>query len=188
VTLLQPPNSDANIVEHAIDLGAPRVQGLGGFLEVRHADVVLFLDGGDADALQLGQVLSELGVVVGIASFEGGEATLHGVDLWIRRGNLKIGKAAGEVVCVSDPGHLQSVEACVDGGGAGGEVALQVRETPVPVLMLVIEAPIELRQLVEDELKVGFHGTSSSLKTGVVVVGIGVDVQDARTWKLIPIC
>jgi hypothetical protein len=44
---------------------------------------------------------------------------------------------------------------------------------PAPVLVLIVEVPIELRQLMEDELKVGFHGTSSALKMGVVVVGIG---------------
>ncbi|XP_066364966.1 uncharacterized protein [Miscanthus floridulus] len=176
VTLLQPPNSNTNVIEHTIDLGAPGVQGLGGLLEVHHADVAFVLDGVDAEALQLGQALSELGVAVGVAGYEGGETALHGVDLRIRPGSLQVGDAAGEVVRVGAAGRLQGV----DCGGAGGEAALQVGEPPVPVLMLVVEAAIQLRQLVEDEFEVGLHGTSGSLETGVVVVGIGVGVQDAE--------
>ena len=60
---------------------------------------------------------------------------------------------------------LQSGDAGVDSGSTVVEAALQIREPPVPAVVMSIEAAIEARHLVKEQLEVRLHRTSRPLES-----------------------
>ena len=75
--LLQLLHGDANVVEDAVNAGAPGRQIRCRGLELLHAIVALDGVGADAEGLEMGEARGELRVTVSVAGLQGGEAERH---------------------------------------------------------------------------------------------------------------
>jgi len=102
-------------------------------------------------------------VAVGEGGFEGGEALFDGRRHQIRKPGLDARQTPLEPSSLGGNGRLQSSEAGVDGAGVVGEGAVAIIETAVEFVKAGIER-------IEDLLKGWFHGVTSTIEPGVVVV------------------
>jgi hypothetical protein len=107
-------------------------------------------DGLDADRLEIGEVLGDGRLLLGMSELQLGEALC---DVEGRRRRSK---------------GFQHGEAAINCGGAISTRALELGEAPLPSLLMGIEAA---GKLVDDELRHGIHGSERTLKAGAMIVG-----------------